>query len=79
MSRVGMHTEISHLKTVHRTLHLLHHRNRNQHRRAHFWKWLSMTKRCVGSLITELEANDKSRSEARILYIKDIILPNCYA
>ncbi|CAI7583726.1 unnamed protein product [Penicillium viridicatum] len=32
---------------VHSTLHLIFHRNKNQHRRAKWWKWLSILKRAT--------------------------------
>ena len=59
-------------------LHILYHRNRNQHRRGSFWKWFSMLKRCIGKLIIELSMDDSNRSQARILYMKDTLLPRCH-
>ncbi|KAJ5394112.1 uncharacterized protein N7487_011753 [Penicillium crustosum] len=32
---------------VHSTLHLIFHRNKNQHRRTKWWKWLSILKRAT--------------------------------
>ncbi|PGG98554.1 hypothetical protein GX51_06750 [Blastomyces parvus] len=39
------------LKPIHITLHLLHHRNKNQHRPTKWWKWLAMLKRSMGALL----------------------------
>ena len=38
-------------------LKLLHHRNKNQHRRSNgtWWKWLGILRRNLGKLIVELE------------------------
>ena len=52
------------LLTTHHLLQLTFHRNKNQHRRAKWWKWLSMLYRSVGKLLglTEgLEAGVRRR------------------
>ena len=61
-------------------LTLLHHRNKNQHRQAHWWKWLSMLKRCLQKLAHELQIDnfDSTRSDQRIVYMRDLLLPRCY-
>lgn len=33
------------LQSVSETLHLLYHRNKNQHRLAHWWRWVGMLRR----------------------------------
>ena len=59
-------------------LHLHYHRNKNQHRRSSFWRWLSMLKRCAGKLVLELAVKNLCRSRARIKYMENILLPQCY-
>lgn len=59
-------------------LQLLHHRNKNQHRQAHWWKWLSMLKRCLQKLIDELQCTATKPSDTRILYMRNHLLPRCY-
>ncbi|OAX81141.1 hypothetical protein ACJ72_04524 [Emergomyces africanus] len=39
------------LKPIHITLHLIYHRNKNQHHGAKWWKWLVMLKRSTGQLM----------------------------
>lgn len=57
---------------------LFHHRNKNQHQQAKWWKWLSMLKRCTEQLIGDLEISDSIRSTARVLYMKDLLCRRCY-
>ncbi len=57
---------------------LVHHRNKNQHRQAQWWKWLSMLKRCTEQLITDLEISDSVRSAARVLYMEEFLCRRCY-
>lgn len=59
-------------------LHILHHRNKNQHRQGHWWKWLSMLYRCTKKLRDESEANEVEPVCARIRYMKEMLLPKCY-
>lgn len=69
---------IPQLQSTLNVLHLLYYRNKNQHRRGQFWKWLSILKRCLGQIIEELMAGAKSLLSARLLYLNDTLLPRCY-
>ncbi|KAJ5441351.1 hypothetical protein N7491_003757 [Penicillium cf. griseofulvum] len=53
---------------VHSTLHLIFHRNKNQHRRAKWWKWLSILKRAT---------LDLARSGVKS-HLATHIIPRCY-
>ena len=66
------------LRSSSQMLHLLHHRNKNQHRRAHWFQYLSLLKRHLNKLITELETPDPIRANARVLYMIEQLLPRCY-
>ena len=66
------------LQKVQDVICLLHRRNKNQHRQAKWWKWLSMLKRCTGKLTRELENSDTARCSARLIYMEDILFPRCY-
>lgn len=44
--------EYQQLISTHQILHLTIHRNKNQHRRAKWWKWLSLLFRSLGKLIS---------------------------
>lgn len=60
------------------TVHSLHHRNKNQHRRSIWFRWLSLLKRCVRKLISELKVSCLEPAATRLLYMANILLPNCY-
>ncbi|KAJ5173965.1 uncharacterized protein N7500_001896 [Penicillium coprophilum] len=53
---------------VHSTLHLIFHRNKNQHRRTKWWKWLSILKRAT---------LDLARSGVKS-HLANHIIPRCY-
>ncbi|KAJ5504678.1 hypothetical protein N7463_007552 [Penicillium fimorum] len=53
---------------VHSTLHLIFHRNKNQHRRTKWWKWLSILKRAT---------LDLARSGVES-HLATHIIPRCY-
>ena len=57
-------------------LQLLYQRNKNQHRRAIWWKWFSLLRRNVENLLCEEDANLVQR--ARIRYLNDALIPKCY-
>lgn len=61
-----------------RMLHLTYHRNKNQHRLAKWWKWLSMLRRCVAKLLLDLQSDDGLRASLRAEYMREILLPRCY-
>lgn len=73
-----MEKEITELRGTANVLHLICHRNKNQHRRGLYWKWLSMLKRCVEKVIAELVIGDRSRLRAHVLYVESFLLPRCY-
>jgi len=73
-----MDIDVGQLQAVSDILHLLHHRNKNQHRQSAWWKWLSMLKRCVVKLISELGEKNTKRTQARVLYMKDVLFPRSY-
>lgn len=73
-----MSTDVSQLQGVSQILHLIHHRNRNQHRHSHWWKWLAMLKRSIARLITEIVQGNVERASVRMKYMNDLLLPRCY-
>ncbi|EER38079.1 conserved hypothetical protein [Histoplasma capsulatum var. duboisii H88] len=54
-SRIAQLPASSTLKSIHTTLHLLHHRNKNQHGSTKWWKWLAMLKRSIAQLMRDVE------------------------
>lgn len=75
---MNMDVMVYQLKGSYEILHLFYHRNRNQHRRGHWWKWLSVLKRCVKKLKVEGQVKDIRRVHARTMFIRDMLLPKCY-
>ncbi|PYH98925.1 hypothetical protein BO71DRAFT_394886 [Aspergillus ellipticus CBS 707.79] len=78
---MGMNTD--RIITVHAMLHLLFHRNKNQHRGTKWWKWLSALKRITLKLMNDLNRLP-SDSGAELFvdkyrqYLAIYILPKCY-
>ncbi|KAL4899275.1 hypothetical protein BDW74DRAFT_118027 [Aspergillus multicolor] len=70
------------LFSIYSMLHLIFHRNRNQHGNAKWWKWLSILKRAVWNLSLSLSSEDhqnsRSSSDSYKRYVADRILPRCY-
>lgn len=48
------------LLAIHTLLRLIHHRNKNQHRKSKWWKWLSTLNRTVWKLVQAVEAEQSS-------------------
>ncbi|KAJ5545351.1 hypothetical protein N7535_006259 [Penicillium sp. DV-2018c] len=55
---------------VHSMLHLIFHRNKNQHHRAKWWKWLSILKRATLDLVRSDVESQK--------HLATQIIPRCY-
>ncbi|KAH6684164.1 hypothetical protein B0J14DRAFT_572277 [Halenospora varia] len=53
---------ITTLTTLQQTLHLLHHRNKNQHRLAKWYKSLSQFRRQIPKLTAEIEAYEAAHA-----------------
>lgn len=73
-----MYTNVSHLEGASQILHLIHHRNKNQHRHSHWWKWLAMLKRSIAQLIVEIRHGKVERASVRMTYMNSLLLPRCY-
>lgn len=61
------------LHQEYRYIHLLNHRNKNQHRVAIWWKWFSLMKRNVASVVEVLQRASRAKKgptsrDMRILY-----------
>lgn len=73
----------SELKQVGQLLHLLFHRNKNQHHTQKWWKWLSILRRSIIKLLNyegkgwrrREEERQKAALESRV---KDIVLPGAW-
>ncbi|KAI9785017.1 MAG: hypothetical protein M1839_001214 [Geoglossum umbratile] len=73
-----LETDQRELKEISNLLHVITHRNKNQHRLAKWWKWFSMLRRSINHLRTELDGRDPLRTNMRMAYMRDILLHKCY-
>lgn len=65
------HQEIS---AIHSVLHLIYHRNKNQHQRAKWWKWLATLKR----ITLDLGSLDSAAVERYQRHLAMHLIPRCY-
>ncbi|KAJ5092246.1 hypothetical protein NUU61_007116 [Penicillium alfredii] len=65
---------------VHSTLHLIFHRNKNQHQRTKWWKWLSALKRITLKLANALDdrAFDATAAHAYKQHLATSLIPRCF-
>lgn len=61
--------------SVHVMLHLIFHRNKNQHRRTKWWKWLSILKRATADLAQSLATG---AVEPQKQHLATHIIPRCF-
>ncbi|KAG0648282.1 RNA-processing rmp1 [Hyphodiscus hymeniophilus] len=81
------------LHSINQILHLTHHRNKNQHRLAKWWKSFSMLRRNLSKLFKELETNlqytalspknkktveSREIVERRVRFLEDVLMERCY-
>jgi ribonuclease MRP protein subunit RMP1 len=70
------------IEAIYATLHLVYHRNRNQHRNTKWWKKLSMLKRSTFNLLCEIERFEQSDDDENVFSemqnLLSKVLPKCY-
>ncbi|PWY64293.1 hypothetical protein BO70DRAFT_303002 [Aspergillus heteromorphus CBS 117.55] len=71
------------ITAIHAALHLIFHRNKNQHRGTKWWKWLSILKRTTLKLVTYLtrlppDTDAKLLNDKHSQHLASYILPRCY-
>ena len=67
------------LGAISQVLHLIQHRNRNQHRHSHWFRWLAVLKRNVNKLTSEARDQlTQQRFLQRVEYMRRYIAPKCY-
>lgn len=62
------------LSSIHSVLHLIYHRNKNQHQRAKWWKWLAALKRST----SDVALTQPAAEHAYRRHLIDNIIPRCY-
>jgi hypothetical protein len=58
-------------------LHLLFHRNKNQHRSGKWWKWFGMLRRNIRKLLNPSE--EDGDASKRVEYMRRVLVPSCYS
>jgi hypothetical protein len=71
------------LHEVNRLLHLIWHRNKNQHRGQKWWKWVGMLRRSIGKLLVfERQGwrrrEEEREKECRERWVREIVLPGAW-
>jgi ribonuclease MRP protein subunit RMP1 len=67
--------DLSRVEEVSSKIHLIYHRNKNQHGPAAWWRWLSMLRRTLLKLL----ATTQQEKQANISkYLHAFIIPRCY-
>lgn len=71
--------DIKRLSRAKQTLGMLHRRNKNQHRRSHWFKWLAMLGRSITKFLLAFQRDDVTSIGAYVVHMEQQILPKCYA
>lgn len=71
------------INAIHSMLHLIYHRNKNQHGTSKWWKWLSILKRASLKLLKALECDTPyNRPNLPVDTYKEYLaiyaIPRCY-
>lgn len=66
------------IRAVHSMLHLVFHRNKNQHQRAKWWKWLSLLKHTTLDLAQSLDGARLNAVESHRQHLATHSIPRCY-
>ena len=66
------------IRAVHSMLHLVFHRNKNQHQRAKWWKWLSLLKHTTLDLAQSLDGARLSAAESHREHLAGHLIPRSY-
>lgn len=78
--------ETEEIFAVHSMLHLIFHRNKNQHGRTRWWKWLSILKRVTWNIAESLDqklslssyGGTECPAESHKQYLAVHVAPKCY-
>jgi len=88
-----MPSPLEELHSISQILHLTHHRNKNQHRLAKWYKSFNLLRRHVSKLSSELETNiqyttlsakakrtieSREIVEARVAFLEDVLIGRCW-
>ncbi|PYI10898.1 hypothetical protein BO78DRAFT_360301 [Aspergillus sclerotiicarbonarius CBS 121057] len=78
-----MNMDVNKVSAVHSILHLIFHRNKNQHRGTKWWKWLSILKRDTLKLAKSLDRRPshggaESSADKYRHHLAIHVIPKCY-
>jgi ribonuclease MRP protein subunit RMP1 len=72
--------KLSHVREEYNLIHLIFHRNKNQHQRSKWWRWLSKLKATISTLLSM--ASTQELVDRRLLHLTNFlrthVAPRCY-
>lgn len=66
------------IRTIYSMIHMIYHRNKNQHGIAKWWKSLHMLKGSIYSLLMAIETDSGNAVAVYEDYIQRRLVPKCY-
>lgn len=63
------------IRDVYSMVHLIFHRNKNQHGKSKWWKWFSMLRRSILKLLAKPGEKEKT---SLVGYLHTYLIPRCY-
>lgn len=72
-------TNVERLSLAKQILGMFHRRNKNQHRRSHWFRWLAMLGRSIARILLAFQREDATGIAAYMVHVQLQILPKCYA
>lgn len=75
--------DVDEIRTIHAMLHLIFHRNKNQHGKSKWWRWFSMLKRSAFNILLALEHKQRNGQNENFIkkyerYLEKHLIPRCY-
>lgn len=70
--------DVKEIIALHSLLHLVFHRNKNQHGNTKWWKWLSILKRITLKFAKSLETDAFHTVRLYKEHLALHVIPNCY-
>lgn len=68
----------SRLEKLFSTIHLIYHRNKNQHGKTAWWKWLSILRRSLLKLLSAPRNNNEQRQMRISKYLHTHVIPKAF-
>ncbi|CRG88744.1 hypothetical protein PISL3812_05778 [Talaromyces islandicus] len=70
--------DLSRVEEVSSKIHLIYHRNKNQHGPTAWWRWLSMLRRTLLKILATSATTQHDKQARLAKYLHAFIIPRCY-